>query len=107
VCGPQFRETCEEAVERLRGATRGSADVLLLTTVPSVRWWTTMAELAEAVRVAAQGKKAFLADPEKAFLAAGQKGHARLFTADETHLGPAGHELMAATVLEAIDQAGQ
>jgi lysophospholipase L1-like esterase len=105
--GSQFCESCEEAVERLRRATKGSADVLLLTTVPSLQRWTTMAELGEAVRAAAQAKKAGLADTEKAFLAACKDERAKLLASDGTHLSPAGHELMAVTVLEAIERAGK
>ena len=41
---------CEDAVDRVRRATRGKADVLLLTTNPSATRWTETAELAEACR---------------------------------------------------------
>lgn len=105
--GPQYRETCADAVDRVRRATKGGADVLLLTTVPSVKRWTDMAELAGACREAAKDRKAGLADTEKAFRAAGKEKRERLFASDETHLGAAGHELMAATVLEAIEKAGK
>ncbi len=103
--GPQFQETCADAVGRVRRATKGGADVLLLTTLPAVKRWTDLAELAEACRMAAKGRKAGLADTEKAFLTAGKENRARLFASDETHLGTPGHELMAATVLEAIEKA--
>ena len=33
--GKQFRETCADAVDRVRRATKGKADVLIVTTVPS------------------------------------------------------------------------
>ena len=46
--GPQFRESYVDAVDRLRRATKGKSDVLILTTLPSVERWTTMTELAEA-----------------------------------------------------------
>jgi hypothetical protein len=81
--------------------------VLLLTTVLSVRRWTTMAELAEAVRAAVPTKKTGLADTDKSFRAGGKEEGAKLFASDETHLGAAGHELMATTLLEAIEKAGQ
>jgi lysophospholipase L1-like esterase len=105
--GPQFRETCADAVDRIRRATAGSADVLLLTTLPTVERWTTMAELAGACRAAAKDRNAGLADAEAAFLAAGKDDKERLFASDRTHLGPAGHELMATTVLQAIEKTGK
>jgi lysophospholipase L1-like esterase len=105
--GPQFRATCEDAIDRVRRATKGEADVLLLTTVPGVKRWTTMAELAEACRSAAKARNAGLADTEAGFLAAGKENKERLFASDQVHLGAAGHELVAATVLEAIEKAGK
>jgi lysophospholipase L1-like esterase len=104
--GEQFRDTCIDAIDRVRRATKGTADVLLLTTVPSAKRWTDLAELAEACRAAAKSRKAGLADTERAFLAAG-KDRKDLFAWDQVHLGPVGHELMARTVLEAIERAGE
>ena len=79
--------------------------MLLLTTVPSVERWTTMAELAEACRKGARDRRAGLGDTEKAFHELGKKDRERLYVRDKTHLSPAGHELMARTVLEAIEAA--
>lgn len=101
--GEEFRAACRDAVERVRRATRGKADVLLLTTAPAAERWTTMAELAEACRQAARATGAGLADTEKAFHAAGRSDRARLYAKDRTHLSPAGHELAAAAVLAAIE----
>ena len=97
-----FRETCADAVNRVRRATRGTADVLLMTTIPGVDSWQTRAELAEDVRLAAGDTAAGLADTEKAFLAAGTTDRARLFASDKVHLGPEGHALAARTVLAAL-----
>jgi lysophospholipase L1-like esterase len=105
--GPQFRESCADAIDRARRATRGKSDVLLLTTLPAVKRWTTLAELAEACRTAARERNAGLADTEKAFLAAGKENKERLYASDATHLSPAGHEEMARAVLEAIERAGR
>jgi lysophospholipase L1-like esterase len=105
--GEQFQETCSDAIDRVRRATKGKADVLLLTTVPSVERWTTMAELAEACRKAARDRHAGLGDVEKAFHEAGKKNKDSLFVRDKTHLGPAGHALTARTVLEAIESAAR
>lgn len=101
--GPEFEEACRDAVDRIRRATSGKADVLLLTTLPSVARWRTMAELGEAVRRAARDRKAGLADTEQAFLAEGKEMPERLYGFDKTHLSPAGHEVIARTVLAAIE----
>jgi lysophospholipase L1-like esterase len=102
--GPQFRASYEDAVDRLRRATKGKSDVLILTTVPSVEQWQTRKELAEACRAAAKSKNAGLADTEKAFLEAGKEDREKLFVNDKVHLSRAGHEQMAAAVLRAIEQ---
>jgi lysophospholipase L1-like esterase len=105
--GEAFRETCIDAVDRIRRATKGKADVLLITTNPAVERWTAMGELAEAVRRAAADRNAGLADTEKAFHAAGAADREKLFCRDKVHLGPAGHEVVARTVLQAIERAGK
>ena len=37
--GEQFRRACADAIDRVRRATKGKADVLLLTTVPAAARW--------------------------------------------------------------------
>jgi lysophospholipase L1-like esterase len=103
--GEMFTEANRDAIDRIRRATAGKADVLIMTSVPSVAQWTTRAELAAACRKAAHDRHAGLADAEKAFLAEGSKDKERLFVHDKTHLSAAGHELMARTVLDAIERA--
>src|SRR5262249_44590004 len=92
--GPQFTESNLEAIDRIRRATKGKADVLILTTVPSVPRWTNAVDLADACRKAAQQRNAGLADVEQAFLEAGKADKEKLFVNDKVHLGPAGHEVM-------------
>jgi lysophospholipase L1-like esterase len=104
--GEAFRATAAEAIDRVRRATRGKADVLLLTTTPAFDRWTAMGELAEAARAAARQRKAGLADTEKAFHAVAPERREPLFCRDKVHLGPAGHEAVAATVLAAIEGSG-
>lgn len=99
--GPEFEAACGEAVDRVRRATRGKADVLLLTTCPSAAWGTT-APLAEAVRKAAKEKNAGVADVAAAFGAVAKDDREKLFVADRVHLSPDGHALAAETVLKAI-----
>ena len=105
--GPLFLATCKDAVGRVRRATGGKADVLLLTTCPAVARWDTMAELAESCRRAANETGAGLCDIYAAFHAAGAENRERLYCRDKTHLGPAGHELVARKVLEAIERGGK
>ncbi len=105
--GDEFRETLREAVDRVRRATGGRADVLLLTTCPALDRWTTMGPLAEAARAAAAERGAGLADVEKAFHALPEPDREKLFCRDRVHLGPAGHEAVAAAVLSALERAGR
>jgi len=100
--GEEFRRACDEAVDRIRRATRGKADVLILTTNPAATRWTEAAELAEACRQASRDRDAGLADTERAFHAAGKDDRDHLFVHDKVHLSRAGHELVADTVLKAI-----
>jgi lysophospholipase L1-like esterase len=97
--GEEFTRACADAVDRVRRATKGHADVLILTTNPSAARPGATAELAEACRRAARDRNAGLADTEAAFRAAGRDDPARLFVHDRVHLSRAGHELVARTVL--------
>lgn len=105
--GEQFYQACTDAVDRIRRATKGKADVLLMTTNPTVKGWDKMAELAEAVRKAAKDRNAGLADTQKAFHAAGKENKERLYVDDQVHLGKPGHELVAETVLKAVEAGGK
>ena len=104
--GEEFHRSYLDAVDRVRGKTRGKADVLIITTAPAVKRWETMTELADACRRAAKEKSAGLADTEKAFLQAGMENRERLF-ADGVHLTPEGHALVADTVLKSIESAAK
>jgi len=104
--GDMFFEAQKDAVERVRRATGGKADVLIMTTAPALERWETMSELADACRRAARDSKAGLADLEAAFHAAGGEDRARFYVDDKVHAGPAGHELIAETVFRALEKAG-
>ena len=104
--GEEFRRTCVDAVERIRQATRGKADVLIITTNPSASRWGAIEELAEACRTAAQDCHAGLADTDRAFIMAGKGNPDPLFVSDRVHLSRAGHAIVADTVLRAIEAAG-
>jgi hypothetical protein len=105
--GPLFEKTCADAIGRIRRATGGHADVLIQTTCPSVEKWDTTAELAEACRKASAEGSSGLADIDAAFHVAGKSDREMLFASDKVHLGPAGHELFAETVLKAIESGGR
>ncbi|MBA3834114.1 MAG: CIA30 family protein [Chthoniobacterales bacterium] len=100
--GPEFEAACVDAIDRVRRATKGKADVLLLTTCPSAAAWDKTAPLGEAARKAAKERNAGLADVAAAFGTVGKDDREKLFIFDRVHLGPSGHELTAETVLNAI-----
>jgi lysophospholipase L1-like esterase len=102
-----FLQTVRDTIDRVRRATQGKADVLVMTTVPSLEQWTLKTELAEACRAAATERKAGIADIEKAFSAASPGRRELLFSKDKVHLGPDGHEQVAQTVLEALEKTGR
>jgi lysophospholipase L1-like esterase len=104
--GPEFYESNCDAIDRIRRATKGKADVLLATTVPSIERWTTIRELAEACRKAASDRNAGLADVETAFVKTWEDPKELLYVADRTHLSRAGHQVFASTIARAIKQAG-
>ena len=79
----------------------------MLTTLPGLEMWTTRNELGESVRAAAADRKAGLADTEKVFHAAASDQREKLFCRDKVHLGPVGHDSVAAAVVSAIEAAGK
>jgi len=105
--GDMFRETCRDAIDRIRRATHGKSDVLLMTTVPSLEKWTTRDELGVAARASASERHAGIGDAEKAFHAVAEGERAKLYCNDKVHLDPPGHEVVASTVLGAIESAGK
>jgi lysophospholipase L1-like esterase len=105
--GQEFTRACADAVDRVRRATKGKADVLILTTNPTAVRWEETSELAEACRRAARDRNAGLADTERAFHAAGKDDRDRLFVRDRVHLSRVGHEVVAEAVHEAIEASGR
>jgi len=105
--GEMFRETCRDAIDRIRRATRGKSDVLFMTTVPSLEKWTTRNELGVSARASAAERNAGLADAEKVFHEVAEGERAKLFCTDKVHLDPPGHEVVAAAVGAAIERAGK
>ena len=108
VRGPRFKEYMLLAVDRIRRLTRGSADVLLMTTCPAHGRWDTMQEMEKAVREVAQEKVTGLVDIAAEFhkVESPDKALQQQYWAwDKTHLGTNGHAVVAKTVLKAIKQA--
>lgn len=105
VRGPRFAEYLRLAADRIRRQSEESADILLLTPLPSYAHWETMNELEQAVRDVAKEKSTALVDIAAEFRQAGspEQAQAKDFWAwDKTHLGKAGHELTARQILAAI-----
>ncbi len=105
--GEEFQRACADAVDRVRRATKGKSDVLILTTNPSAARWEATAELAEACRRAARDRNAGLADTEQAFRNAGQEDRDKLFVHDRIHLSREGHGIVAEAVVRAIEATGR
>lgn len=106
VRGERFAEYLRLAVDRVRRATKGGADVVLMTTCPAHARWDTTNEMAEAVRTVAAETKTALADVAAVFHKAPgpdealQQGY---WAWDKTHLGPKGHEVACESVLAAVE----
>ncbi len=107
VRGAQFEKINAELVDRIRRFTHGSADVLLITTAPAASRWDEMAEMADAVKKAAAAKNAGICDIYTAFHREGKENKERLYVDDKTHMAAPGHQIIANTVLEAIEKAGK
>lgn len=103
--GPEFYQMQIDAIRRIREATGGQADVLIMTTYKPLDNGERLAELADACRRAAKDSNAGIADIYSAFQAApGDK--ASLYGWDKVHLGPPGQELVAKLVAKALAEQG-
>lgn len=104
VRGPRFQEYLQVAVDRLRRATHGGADLLLVTTCPSHGRWDTMNDMAQAVRETARTAKTGLADVAAEFhkITPDEALRQNYLAWDKTHLGPKGHQVVCEVVLKAL-----
>ena len=102
--GPLFKEYLRLSVNRVRRATKGQADILLLTTCPSYERWETMQELAVAVQEVAQEQKTGLVDIAAEFhkVSAEKALQQNYFARDKVHLGAQGHAVVRDAVLRAL-----
>jgi lysophospholipase L1-like esterase len=110
----KFVEVQKDAVLRMRRATKGKADLLIMATAPSLKTYETTAPLADACKKAAEVAKAGICDIFAAFKAVPPAEREKLFatlpgtnTCEGVHMGAAGHELIARNVLEALERAGK
>lgn len=106
VRGERFGQYLRLAVDRIRRLTKGSADVLLMTTTCSFDRWDAMKELEQAAKQVAGEKKTGLLDITSEFRKAGSHAEAlrrEYWAWDKTHLGKAGHRLVSQAVLRAIE----
>jgi lysophospholipase L1-like esterase len=109
VRGELFKQQLRLAVDRIRRQTKGSADVLLITTCPAYADWETFKELEQAVRDVATEKKTGLADLAAAFRAVGCADEAmkqNYWHADKVHLAENGKKIVADVVLKALETGG-
>jgi lysophospholipase L1-like esterase len=104
--GASFRQTLVDAIRRIRRATAGTADIMILTTCPSDSNWDGMAELADACRLAAADENAGLCDIYQLFHTLGATNRAQLFAADGTHLSSVGQQAVANAVLQTLAAGG-
>lgn len=110
VRGPLFEQYLRAAVDRVRRMTKGQADVLVMSTCPNFKNWETMNELGQAALSVAKERNAGFADAAGAFHKAGSREEAvkrQYWAWDNVHLGAGGHELIAETVLRAIQSNGK
>ena len=109
VRGPRYRQYLEMAVDRVRRATKGQAEVLVMTTCPGFAAWETRNELCRAAFEVARERKTGFVDAATAFHKAGSREEAlkrQYWAWDNVHLGAGGHALIADTVLRAIGSGG-
>ncbi|MGA2065722.1 MAG: GDSL-type esterase/lipase family protein [Thermoguttaceae bacterium] len=109
VRGLRYKEYLELAVDRVRRATHGQAEVLIMTTCPGFAAWETRNELCQAACDVARERKTGFVDTAGEFHKAGSREEAlkrQYWVWDNVHLGPGGHELIAEAVLKAISAGG-
>lgn len=105
----RYRQYLRVAVDQVRRRTKGSAEVLVMTTCPGFNAWETRNELCQAALAVAKERNTGFVDAAGAFFKAGSREEAlkrQYWVWDNVHLGPGGHELIAQVVLEAIASGG-
>ena len=103
--GPAFAAAQADAVDRIRRATAGGSEVLVLTSCPTLENGGLLTEMAAACHDAAKHKNAGLADICSVFSAVPDAEKPALYATDKVHLGLKGQETVASTVLSSIERA--
>ena len=109
VTGDMFRNYLRLAIDRIRRDTKGSADILIVTTCPGFKRWDTYKDLEQAGRDVAAEKKVGLVDlaTEARKLGTPEELLAMKFWHwDNVHLGQKGKEMFRDLIFQAI-QNGQ
>jgi len=109
VRGQRYKQYLELAVDRVRRATKGQAEVLIMTTCPGFAAWDARSELCQAACDVARERKTGFVDAAGDFHKAGSREEAlkrQYWVWDNVHLGPGGHELIADAVAAAIASGG-
>ncbi len=105
VRGPRFTEYLNATIDRIRQATKGHADILLLTTNPSHAGWESMAEMEQSVRNVAKARHCALADIAAEihkFPSPDEALKQEYWAWDKVHLGPKGHAATQALIMKLI-----
>jgi lysophospholipase L1-like esterase len=105
VRGERFKQYLQLAVDHIRRATDGQADILLMTTAPAHARWETYAELEKAAREVATENKLALADTAAAFhkIANADEALKQTYWAwDKVHLGRKGQETARDVIMQTI-----
>ena len=105
----RFLATEQDAIARVRRATHGRADVLVLTSCPplTLNNGEALGEMADACREAARSSNAGLCDIYGVFQAVPLADRAALHAWDGVHLSLPGQQLVAKSVLATLDRAGR
>jgi lysophospholipase L1-like esterase len=109
VRGDRYQQYLQMTIDQLRRATKGAAEILVMTTCPGFANWQTRNELCRAAFEAARDRRTGFVDVATAFHKAGSREEAlkrQYWAWDNVHLGPGGHDLIAEAVFQAIGSGG-
>jgi lysophospholipase L1-like esterase len=101
-----FGQWQAQNIDRLRRQTKGSPDIILMTTAPGFKAWDTYKPLIDATKAVAKDKKTALCDIDALFHAAGTAEDvlkAKYWHWDNVHMGPKGHEAICEAMMKLIE----
>jgi lysophospholipase L1-like esterase len=105
VTGERYKDHLLLAIDRIRRETKGSADILVVTTCPGLKFWESFKELEDAARAAAKEKQTGFADLAAEVRKLGTPEEVQklpFWSADNVHLAQKGKETFCSVVLKAI-----